>query len=116
MDYKQFICMIFSGNKNAQPDANGIIKTKLSEGENKFGVYVCGYKNDKSDNHDDFQWFTVTYEPEDSSDNPDNPNTCPGIPTVIYSRNNIQHSTNWRSMLVKRKFKCRYYDCYKYRQ
>ena len=73
------------GNKNAQPDANGIIKTKLSEGENKFGVYVCGYKNDKSDNYYDFQWFTVTYEPEDSSDNPDNPNTCPGIPTVIYS-------------------------------
>ena len=73
-----------SGELIDQSFYKGIMKIKLSEGKNKLGIYVCGYKENISDNYYDFQWFTVTYEPEDSSDNPDNPNTCHGLPSVIY--------------------------------
>jgi len=69
-----------SGGLLAQTDASGIVKFKLSEGENKFGVYVCGYKNDKPQWYYDYQWFTVEYQQEDSTDN-----TCSGTPTVIYA-------------------------------
>ena len=46
----------------SQADANGLTKVKLVSGENKLGVYICGYKNNKPNKYYDFKWVTVNYK------------------------------------------------------
>jgi len=51
-----------------QADNNGLTKVKLVSGENKLGVYVCGYKNNISYNYYDFNWFTIKYQNPNAGD------------------------------------------------
>ena len=53
------------GNYLGQADGNGLTQMRLSPGENKFGIYICGYKNGKAYNYFDFKWITVNHPAPD---------------------------------------------------
>ncbi|MCP5062392.1 MAG: hypothetical protein GY936_08015 [Ignavibacteriae bacterium] len=65
-----------SGNLIAAPNESGLVSLPLSVGENKFGIYVCGYKNNIKYKYYDYKWVTVNYQSSDPGPNDLKYNRC----------------------------------------
>ena len=57
-----------SGNFIMSSGADGIAKLKLVPGTDKYGLYICGYQNNRADYYYDFRWVTVNYNPSNNGD------------------------------------------------
>jgi len=57
-----------NGNLIATSDEKGLARFRLSSGTNKFGIYICGHKNNKPNKYYDFIWVKVNNKTEHAPD------------------------------------------------
>lgn len=59
-----------AGNFFTSTADDGLVKFRINLSSVKFGVYICGYKdNNEPNKYYDFKWITLNYEPPDPNPN-----------------------------------------------